>query len=160
MSAARGADHVDADDFVGLVVFDDLDEAIRVLDSLCPRDVLHLDSPTRTGAVFVHVLQFGRADGGDLRTGRDDRQDGVVVDGGPSSPNAFLTTWFALLGGDRLQFGLADDVARRVYVGICGLEALVKRGSPRQAQSRRPAPLDRYFGYWAGLQSRRRVPLR
>jgi len=83
MSAAAGADHVDADDFVGLVVFDDLDEPIRVLDSLCPRDVLHLDSPTRTGAVFVHVLQFGRADGGDLGTGEDDRRDGVVVDGGP-----------------------------------------------------------------------------
>jgi len=26
---------MDADDFVGLVVFDDLDEPIRVLDSLC-----------------------------------------------------------------------------------------------------------------------------
>jgi len=63
-------------------------------------------------------------------TGEDDRRDGVVVDGGPSSPNAFLTTWFALLGGDRLQFGLADDVARRVYVGICGLEALVNADRP------------------------------
>jgi len=36
----------------------------------------------------------------------------------------------ALLGGDRLQFGLADDVARRVYVGICGLEALVNADRP------------------------------
>jgi len=121
---------VDADDFVGLVVFDDLDEPIRVLDSLCPRDVLHLDSPTRTGAVFVHVLQFGRADGGDLGTGEDDRRDGVVVDGGPLVAKRVLDDVVALLGGDRLQFALADDVARRVYVGICGLEALVNADRP------------------------------
>jgi len=49
------------------VVFDDLNEAIGVLDGLCPRHVLHLDGAAGTGTVFVHVLQFGRPDRGNLR---------------------------------------------------------------------------------------------
>ncbi|ERG93666.1 MAG: hypothetical protein J07HQW2_00099 [Haloquadratum walsbyi J07HQW2] len=45
---------MDADDLVGLVVFDDLNETIDILDRLRPRDVFHLDGPVRTGLVLIH----------------------------------------------------------------------------------------------------------
>jgi len=80
--------------------------------------------------VFVHVLQFGRPDRGNLRAGEHDCWHRVVVDGNSLVTEGVFDSVVALFGGNRLQFGLADHVTGRIHVRIRRLEVLVDKNSP------------------------------
>ncbi len=120
-----GPDHVDADDFVRLVVFHHLHEPAGVLDGLRLRDVRHVDRSTGARPVLGHVLGLGRPDGRDLGAREHDGRDRVVIDGRGLVTEGVPDGVIAFLRRDGLQHRLADTVTGRVDFLVRRPELLV-----------------------------------
>jgi hypothetical protein len=109
------ADHLDAEQLVGLRVGDDLDQAFCLAEGECPAAGLEWEAADLHLVSGLARLSLAEADVGDLRLGVDAVRRGVVVRHAVASAGDVLHRADALVGGHMGEHDAADHVADRPH---------------------------------------------